>query len=320
MENNPVLTQGEIDKAFRKERDHGDEKPQKLEVYNFRRAERLPKDQIQAIRRLHEDFGRRLATTLSAHLRAYVVVNLVSIEQIPFAEFAQALPAPTTFIPLGIKPYEGFALFEINPTLAFPILEILLGGSGKVSAKMDRAITEIEQNILDGLLAIVLNDLRASWQTITTMQFSIESHETEPLLSQIAAPNELMVAVSIEVHIGDAVVGMMNLGIPSVILKMLRQKFDHQGSDRRAHATEAEQERMLRRLRPAIIHADVRLQGPSLAVAALLDLKEDDVLVFDYPIERPVDLMLNGKLKYLGEVVRIGGKRAVEIGQPCSIP
>src|SRR5258708_2727612 len=133
MANDPVLTQGANDKALLRGREHGEEKRAKLEVYNFRRAERLPKDQIQAIRRLHEDFGRRLATTLSAHLRAYAVVNLVSIEQIPFTEFAQALPSPTIFIPLGIKPYDGHVLLEINPSLVFPILEILLGGTGKVA-------------------------------------------------------------------------------------------------------------------------------------------------------------------------------------------
>jgi flagellar motor switch protein FliM len=307
MPANPVLTQGEIDKAFQA-RDHREEKRAKVELYNFRRGEHLPMDRIQAVRRLHEDFGRRLATTLSAHLRAYVEVNVVSIEQISFLQFAQALPAPTTFIPLGIKPYDGYVFLEINPSLVFPILEILLGGTSNVTTKIDRAITEIEQNILDGLLLIVLNELRASWLAVTAMEFSIESHETEPQLSQIAAPNEPVVAVSIEVHIGDTVVGMMNLGIPSVILKMLRQ-----GSGRKAHATEEEQANMLRLLHPAAIHADARLQGPNLAVAALLDLKEDDILAFDYPLERPVDLMLNGKLKYLGEVVRIGGKRALQI-------
>jgi flagellar motor switch protein FliM len=70
---------------------------------------------------------------------------------------------------------------------------------------------------------------------------------------------------------------------------------------------------MLRQLHPATIHADARLQGPSLAVSALLDLQDGDVLVFDYPLGRPVNLMLNGKLKFQGEVVRLGGKRALQI-------
>src|SRR5271170_3544739 len=165
MSLNRVLTQGEIDDAFKKVQHRGGEEPQapKMLPYDFRRTERIPKDQLQAIRQLHENFARRTAASLSAYLRAYAVVNLVSVEQISLLEFIQALPSPTILISLGIKPYDGVVLLELNPPLAFPILEMLLGGSGKVSTKIERAITEIEQNILDGLLAIILNELRASW-------------------------------------------------------------------------------------------------------------------------------------------------------------
>ena len=64
---------------------------------------------------------------------------------------------------------------------------------------MTREITEIEQSILDGLLRIILQDLRTSWQAVTALEFSIESHETEPQLLQILAPNEAVVAISLEV-------------------------------------------------------------------------------------------------------------------------
>ncbi len=319
MATNRVLSQGEIDNAFKKVRDHArEEERAKILAYDFRRTERLPKDQLHAIRLLHENFGRRLAASLSAYLRAYVVVNLVSMEQISFTEFTQVLPSPTILISLGIKPYDGYVLLEINPSLVFPILEMLLGGTGKVSTKIDRAITEIEQNILDGLLGIILNELRTAWLAVTTVEFSIENHETEPQLSQIVAPNEPVVAVSIEVHVGESTVGMMNMGIPSVILKMLRQKFDHQGGARKAHATEDEQARVLRLVQAAAIHVDARLQRPTLGVDALLELKEGDILAFDYPLDRPLDLMVNGKLKYQGEVVSVGRKRALQVQQVCS--
>ena len=65
-----------------------------------------------------------------------------------------------------------------------------------------------------------------------------------------------------EVRIGDTS-GMMNIGIPSIIVKMLRQKFDQQWSVRKTQATEEEHARVLRLIRPAIIHLDARLQGPT---------------------------------------------------------
>src|SRR6266705_5705194 len=229
-----VLSQEEIDSVFKqlKTGAANDDSGKKAQVYDFRRPDRIAKDQLRAIHLLHENFARSLASSLSAYLRAYVAVNLVSVEQRYFIEFPQRLPSPTCMIALGMKPYDGNAVLEINPSLVFPILEMLLGGTGKVATKITREITEIEQSILDGLLRIILQDLRTSWHAVTTMDFSVDAHETEPQLLQILAPNEAVVAVSVEVRIGDTA-GMMNIGIPSIIVKMLRQKFDQQWSVRK---------------------------------------------------------------------------------------
>ncbi len=313
-----MLSQEEIDSVFRKNQRRGhDDAAAKAQVYDFRRPDRIAKDQLRAIHLLHENFARSLASSLSAYLRAYVAVNLISVEQLAFMEFAQILPSPTSMVSLSMKPYDGNALLELNPSLVFPVLEMLLGGSGQGTLKPDREITEIEQSILDGLLRIILNDLRTAWQAVATMEFAIESHETEPQLLQILAPNEAVVAISMEIRIGD-MAGIMNLGIPSITVKMLRQKFDQQWSVRKTRATEDEHLRVFRILQPAIIQAESVLAGPTLSVSSLLALKEGDVLAFDYTLDRPLDFTLNGQLKYLGEVVTSGRKRAFQVLEPVA--
>jgi len=313
----PVLSPEEIDNIFKKLKQEGEveESAKKAILYDFRRPDRIAKDQLRAIHLLHENFARNLASSLSGYLRAYVAVNLVSVEQLSFAEFTQGLPSPTSLIALGIKPYDGTAVLEINPLLVFPILEMLLGFSGKIPTKIVREVTEIEQSILEGLLRIILQDLLNAWKSVAVMEFSIEAQETEPQLLQFLAPNEAVVAISIEVRIGDTA-GMMNIGIPSTIVKMLRSKFDQHWSVRKTQATEDEHARLLRLLGRSYFHIDARLRGPSLSVGTLLDLREGDVLAFDYPMERPVDVEVNGKLKYSGEIVSLGRKRAFQILEP----
>src|SRR5579862_4729200 len=172
-----VLSQQEIDDAFKQA--HGlssEESTAKAQVYDFRRTDRIAKDQLRTIHLLHENFARSLGSSLSAYLRSYVVVNLISVEQLSFGEYTQSLPSPTSLIALGMKPYDGSAVLELNPTLVFPILEMLLGGTGKMPTKITREITEIEQSILDGLLRVILHDLRTAWLAVAAMEFSIESH------------------------------------------------------------------------------------------------------------------------------------------------
>ncbi len=306
-----VLSQEEIDSVFRNLRDSGrDNDPAKnAQPYDFRRPDRIPKDQLRAIHLLHENFARGLASSLSAYLRAYVIVNLVSVEQLSFMEFSQCLPSPTVMISLGMSPYDGNAVLEINPTLVFPILEMVLGGSGKGEAHVNREITEIEKTILDGITRIILHDLRDSWQSVSQLAFSIEGHETEPQLLQILAPNEAVVAVSMEVRIGDNV-GMINIGVPSIIIKMLRHKFDQQWSLRKTDSTEQEQERVLKLLSSARLHADGRLNGAALKVADFLRLEVGDVVAFDLAVDRPIELELNGRRRYHGQIVDTGRKRA----------
>jgi flagellar motor switch protein FliM len=106
-----VLSQEEIDDVFRNLRDspQDDDPAKRAQPYDFRRPDRIAKDQLRAIHILHENFARSLASSLSAYLRAYVVVNLVSVEQLSFMEFSQCLPSPSCLVSLGMKPYEGNA-------------------------------------------------------------------------------------------------------------------------------------------------------------------------------------------------------------------
>lgn len=309
-----VLTQEEIDSVFRNLREQGpeDDPAKKATPYDFRRPDRIAKDQLRAIHLLHEAFARSLSSSLSAYLRNYALVNLVSVEQLSFMEFSQCLPAPTVLVSLAMRPFDGNAVLEINPSLVFPILEMLLGGNGKSATRPDREVTEIEQSILESIFRIVLHDLKEAWSTVTNINFIIDAFKTESQLLQILAPNEAVVAVSLEVRIGESS-GMMNIGMPSIIIKMFRQKFDQQWSIRKSESTEDEQLRMFRLIQGATVHVDSRLRGPTLSVENLMELDEGDVLTFDYPTERPVDLLFNGHLKFKGKPAGTGRKKALHI-------
>ena len=305
------LTQQEIDAVFQRQ----EPKRQTPAVrFDFRRPDRIPKSQVRAIHLLHDTFVRNLVSSLSAYLRSYLTVNLVSVEQLSYAEFLDGLPSPTCIVSLGLNPYDGNGVLEINPSLVFPILEMLLGGSGRTSGSIQRDITEIEQKLLDGLFRIILHDLREAWKAVTAVEFTIESTETEPQLLHILAPNEAVVAIGIEIRIGESV-GMMNIAMPSIVIKMMRQKFDQQWSVRKTHASGAEQARVLRMVRDAKVDLEARLEGPTLSVRDLLALGEGHLLTFDYPVERPVELLVNGMRKFTAQVVSTGKKRGVMIEQ-----
>ena len=309
-----VLSQHEIDNMFQQTSANArrTELSRRAQPYNFRRPDRIAKDQLRSIYVLHEAFSRSLASSLSAYLRAYVVVNLVSVEQLSFSEFQQVLPSPTVVATMQALPFDTNCLLELNPSMIFPMLEMLLGGSVGTLTKVEREVTEIEQAILDSIFKLMLRDLKEAWKGIAAIEFSIEGYETEPQLMQILAPNEAIVAVSIEIRIGE-VSGMMNIGIPSIIIKMLSHKFAEQWTIRKTESTEEDTQRIYDRVRNSKVEMDTRLRGPNLKLSDLLKLKNGDVLTFDYPATKPLSVELNGKLKHRCHIVVSNKKRSAKI-------
>jgi flagellar motor switch protein FliM len=307
---NRQLNQSEIDAVFQKVKGPlGDADSRPVPAFDFRRPDRIAKSQVQAIRMLHESFVRNLGSSLSAYLRSYLTVNLISVEQLAYGEFLEGLAAPTYLVSLSLRPYDGSALIEMSPSLIFPIIEIILGGKGHAGANLKREVTEIEQSLLETLFRIILNDLKEAWKAVTPIDFKVQAMATEPQMLQILAPNEAVVSVSIEIRIGD-ISGTLNLAIPSINIKMIGSKFDQQWSLRKTEPTELEQRRASDLIQGAEVGLDARLRGPKLRVRDLLDLKAGDLLQLDYRLDQLLDCDINGTAKFRGRVVNSHQKKA----------
>src|SRR5690349_13796288 len=130
--------------------------------YNFRRPDRVSKDQIHALQFLHERCARNLSTALSAYLRTTIAMSVESVEQFSYSEFLGSLTDPTAFYALAITPFDEPGAIEINPAVAFAMLDRMLGGSGQ-PIPLNRPLTEIEQNVVDAVVRHLLNGLSDAW-------------------------------------------------------------------------------------------------------------------------------------------------------------
>lgn len=102
---NRQLTQQEIDAVFE---NSGERKRESTAAkFDFRRPDRIPKSQVRAIHLLHDTFVRNVVSSLSAYLRSYLTVNLVSVEQLSYAEFLD-----------GLRPRRAWFRSACGPTTA----------------------------------------------------------------------------------------------------------------------------------------------------------------------------------------------------------
>src|SRR5690625_2128567 len=205
-----VLTQGEIDALLSAitsgEMDADElkkeEQEHKVRVYDFKRALRFSKDQIRSVSRIHENYARLLTTFFSAQLRTYVNISVASVDQIPYEEFIRSIPRMTLLNVYSVEPLEGRVLMEVNPNIAFTILDRLLGGQGNGSKDVND-LTEIETLIMSQLFERAAENLQEAWGSIEEINPVLEEFEVNPQFLQMVSPNETVVVVSLNTVIGD---------------------------------------------------------------------------------------------------------------------
>src|SRR5881394_1468136 len=164
-----------------------------VHVYDFKRPERVSKDQMRALEALHEGFGRNFGAALSGYLRTIVEVNVANIEQLTFSEFIHALPNPTCFNLMQAKPLDGQMCLEISPLIIYPIIDRLLGGTNAELFIPQRPMTLIETRLIGKVTTRGLTALGEAWQSIKAINFEITATESNPQLVQIVPPNEVVV-------------------------------------------------------------------------------------------------------------------------------
>ena len=78
-------------------------------------------------------------------------------------------------------------------------------------------------------------------------------------------------------------------------------------------APEPDARQKLALLDQAAVSLEVRLEGPLLPVADLMNLKPGQVIKLDHPLDQPLRGVINGALSMGGAVVSSGRKRAFQV-------
>jgi flagellar motor switch protein FliM len=308
-----VLTQEEIDAMFHAPAGElGPDGTPDVTTFDLSHLDRIPKTQLRSLHLVHENFVRNLASSLSAYLRSYVALNLVSLEQISYSEFIDGLSFPSCIAYVSLSPYDGTAVLEMNMSLTFMFLELLMGSKGRSTTTVQRKITDIEKSIMQTLLRVVLQDLREAWKSVADIDFAVQSLASEPQLTHVLAPAEAVIVIAVDVTIGG-VSGLMNLAIPSIFIKRIRFKFDQLQQVRKVQTNARDRAHINETVQEIVLGFDAFIEGGIITAKTLLDLKIDDVVIFDQPTDGPLKGLLNGQEKWTGTVVAKRDKLAFEI-------
>jgi flagellar motor switch protein FliM len=265
----------------------------KIQPYNFKRPDRISKNQMRSLNFIHDRFARNLSSSISAYLRTVVEVSLEDISQITYSEFQNSLSDPTCYASVTVKPLDGMAALEIGPSLVFPMLDRMLGGAGRPMSAT-RPMTEIERKIIQGILKLIVDNLAESWRPVYPIEFSINSIETNPHMVQITAPNEMVLRLQFQVRMRD-LISKMHIAVPTMLFDPIVHIFDQEEYSTRKVIRDGSLVHLLRSIPVNVAINSVETQ---FAMHALLSLQVGDTLVLDQRQESPVILKVAGKSKF----------------------
>jgi flagellar motor switch protein FliM len=287
---------------------------EKISPYDFKRPERVGKEQMRALQSLHEGFGRNFGAALSALLRSIVEVKLTSVDQLTFSEFVFSLENPTCFNLLRAEPLEGNLILDINPSILYPIIDRLLGGGKDAGPISRRPLTEIELRLVGRITGLFLRELKHAWENVLTLNLSVERVESNPQLVQIVPPNEVVVLISFELTLGE-LRGMINLCIPFNSIERISSKLaaNTWSTYGKAAATAESRTQIGRRLEAAQVELVVTLAETKITTKDLIGLRVGDIITTDKDVREPLDVAVQGASKFDASLGAFKGRKAIRV-------
>jgi flagellar motor switch protein FliM len=288
-------------------------------TYDFKRPERVSKDQIRAISAIHEVFSRDLGPVLSGLLRTIVDVRVVGVEQLTYNEFLQTLPDPTCLMILQAPPLERQMCLEISPLIVFPVIDRLLGGDNSNLFVPQRPLTMIEWRLVGRIADRTLEHLSEAWRALGGAHFQVVGTESSPQLVHIATPTDVVVLIAFEIRLGQTT-GTMSLCVPfNAIEPALNRLTSRSRFANPTPATDSQQKRLVRNVVKSPVNLTAYLGQTTIRLSELRELRPGDLIPLEKRIDRDLILRVGGRNKFAGKVGQFRGHRALRITRRADI-
>ena len=272
-----------------------------ITLYDFKRPNRVSKEQLRSIRAIHDKMARNLASDISSLMRSIVEIQLHSVDQMTYGEFLMSLPSPTSFNVFSLKPLDGKGVIELNPSIVFPMIDRLLGGPG-MPFDANREFTDIELNLLDQILRVITQNMKEVWSPIMEIYPIIEAKESSPNVVQIVAQNEIVIMVVMEIIIGQTS-GMMNICYPVISIESLLPKLASR--DLMLSETSSSRKSRNKELRALLRGAKVEIEAvlgyAKLNMKEVLDLQVGDIIKLNRPADDTAVVKVDGREKFIAD-------------------
>ncbi len=309
-----VLDQQQIDAMVRAARGGRAAEPKTrapiVAAWDVRQAGQIGREQMRSISTLHENFARDLTHSLGAYLRIVFAASLVSAEHLTYSEFLQRIPEVTYLSSVKLAPAGAIALLQLDFSVAFPLIDVLLGGEG-ASAPPSREITEIEEQILETIMRIICRELEKAWSAFA-LEFQFERRQRPDQVRHLMPSEEKTLSLSFEITLAESR-GMLNFVVPAVVSNTLLRKISAGWTAAKRRVLPESERRLRARLLDCPFRVELGMPSADFPLRDLVGLKPGDLAVLRCGFEKPGALLVAGQQMFTAVIARRGPARAAQV-------
>ena len=293
------------------------QKPRTIQSCNFRYAGRLSNENVRMLTALHEKFAINATNSLELFLGASLKLKLAALEQMSVCEYASRTAATSYLMPCSLNVMETNFLLEMDIDLIFPVIDLLLGGAGTASEQV-REFTEIDEEILESVTALIVRELENSWRALNLTL--TPTHCIKPaMIQQVFLANEKLVLMIFEMSLGETS-GCITMVLPTSFVGFLLRHL------KAAQSKKISSLRLLQSpsLRERILDCDFTVAADitqmRVLVKDLVDLKPGMVLKMKAPVKNPGRLTVEDVELFEALPVRNGTRKAAQVSSRSQEP
>jgi flagellar motor switch protein FliM len=281
-------------------------------AFDLANQDRIIRGRMPVLEIINDRFSRLCTSALANTMRKRVDVNPISIDMSKFGDFMRSLPVPTSINIFKIDPLRGNALLVVDTRLVFSLVENFFGGAGSQPKIEGRDFTPIEQSIIVKVVKIILANLEDAWRPVHEVSIELLRSEINPQFATIVPPSDVVVVISFEVELENAL-GSMILALPYATIEPIRSKLYAAFQTERLEIDHAWISRFRDRLMETPVDMSITFGTTHMTGRQLLDLKVGDIVLLDEDEDDLLTARVQGILKFLGQPGFVKGNKAFQV-------
>lgn len=280
--------------------------------FDLSNQDRIIRGRMPVLEIINDRFARLATNAMANAMRKRVDVNPISIDMSKFGDFMRSLPVPTSINIFKLDPLRGNAILVVDSRLVFALVENFFGGAGSQPKVEGRDFTPIEQAIIAKVVRIALANLEDAWRPVHEVHVELIRSEINPQFAAIVPPSDVVVVVTFEVELENAI-GSMIACLPYATIEPIRSKLYASFQSERLEVDHAWISRFKERLMETPVEVVVEFGKTQLSGRQLLSLKKGDIILLDTDVEDLLRAEVQGVKKFWGVPGNVKSNKAFQI-------